>query len=207
MRGQRGYSAFPTTFLTFSLLLLVLAAGFAVGRLVVGRAYIKSAGQFDRLPIPKADTSGQASVDADQPAGQGYVPEPADQSAKKDDQSMAEPPVDQDLNAPKDEAPPDAAPASDQQNYSTPVETPKPGEDKNERRYAIQVGLFESEQSAQQLADDLARAGYPARVDVGKGDNGRVYRVLTGRYRTEYAARKAMDQLRQEGFPGFLVDR
>jgi len=57
------------------------------------------------------------------------------------------------------------------------------------------------------VADDLARAGYPARVEVAQSDGAKVFRVLTGRYRTEYAARKAMDQLRQEGFPGFLVER
>jgi len=67
--------------------------------------------------------------------------------------------------------------------------------------------VFGAQEGAQQVADDLARAGYPARVESSKGDNGTVYRVVTGRYRTEYAARKAMDQLRQEGFPGFLVER
>ena len=210
MKTQRGYGVFPTTFLTFSLLLLVLAAGFAVGRLVVGRAYLKTAGQFDKLPVPKAGVGAQAGADSDQQVGQGYVPEPAERPSetKKDrpKPEQATPDVDQapasDQEAPQETAPPAAA----KQDESLPTDTTEPSETKA-KRYAIQVGLFEAADGAQQVADDLTRAGYPARVEPAKGDTGTVYRVVTGRYRTEYAARKAMDQLRQEGFPGFLVER
>jgi cell division protein FtsN len=87
-----------------------------------------------------------------------------------------------------------------------PAEGPSASEEK-QKRFAIQVGVFVAESGAQQLADELARAGYPARVELGQENGATVYRVVTGRYRTEYAARKAMDELRQEGFPGFLVER
>jgi len=209
MKTQRGYSVFPTTFLTFSVLLLVLAAGFAVGRLVVGRAYLKTTGQFDKLPVPKAGTGAQAGADSDQQIGQGYVPEPADRPSETKDRPKPEQatPVGDQAPASDQETPQEAAPpAAAKQDESLPTETTEPSEAKA-KRYAIQVGLFEAAEGAQQVADDLTRAGYPARVEPAKGDSGTVYRVVTGRYRTEYAARKAMDQLRQEGFPGFLVER
>jgi len=210
MSRQRGYSVFPATFLTFSLLLLVLAAGFAVGRLVIGRAYLKSAGQFEKLPIGKPQTGGQAAAEPDQTVGQGYVPAPAEQSAEPQERpkpQQAAPPDEQPEGLNQDMPAEVAPPSEGQQDQPLPAEeTPKPSEQR-ERRYAIQIGLFESQEGAQQVADDLARAGYPARVERSAGDSGAVYRVVTGRYRTEYAARKAMDQLRQEGFPGFLVER
>jgi cell division protein FtsN len=210
MKKQRGYSAFPTTFLTFSLLLLVLAAGFAVGRLVVGRAYIKSAGQFEKLPVPKGEAGDGAAAEVDQATGQGYVPAPEGQNGvtQEQPQPQAKTPDGQTPETPDSGTPSDLTPPADEQPQadSAPVETPTPAEEKA-KRYAIQVGMFESDAGAQQVADDLARAGYPARVEVAQSDGAKVFRVLTGRYRTEYAARKAMDQLRQEGFPGFLVER
>jgi len=209
MSSQRGYSVFPTTFLTFSLLLLVLAAGFAVGRLVVGRAYLKTAGQFDKLPVPKAQAGGEGGADVDQQIGQAYVPAPAERPAEAQERPEPEEvaPVEGDEPDPGQETPQEAAPpAAVGQAESLPTETTEPSETKA-KRYAIQVGLFEAAEGAQQVADDLTRAGYPARVEQAGSDTGTIYRVVTGRYRTEYAARKAMDQLRQEGFPGFLVER
>jgi cell division protein FtsN len=210
MKKQRGYSAFPTVFLTFSLLLLVLAAGFAVGRLVVGRAYIKSAGQFEKLPVPKGEAGDAGTAEGDQATGQGYVPAPEGQNGDTQDQSQpqAEIPDEQTSETPDSGTPSDLTPPADEQPPADapPAETPKPAEDRA-KRYAIQIGMFESDEGAQQVADDLARAGYPARVEVAQNEGAKVYRVLTGRYRTEYAARKAMDQLRQEGFLGFLVER
>ena len=207
MNRQRGYGVFPTTFLTFSLLLLVLAAGFAVGRLVIGRAYLKSAGQFEKLPISRVQSGGEAT-EPDQPVGQGYVPAPVERpSETPEETSPAQGPrPDEQSESPAEEQPSEAAPPAREQQEPLPAETPEPTEMK-EKRYAIQVGVFELREGAQQVADDLSRAGYPARVEMARGDSETVYRVVTGRYRTEYAARKAMDQLRQEGFPGFLVER
>ena len=57
------------------------------------------------------------------------------------------------------------------------------------------------------MAEELTRAGYPARIDVTSPGEQTLYRVLTGRYHTEYAARKALAELQREGFSGFLVRR
>ncbi len=209
MDSRRGYSSFPTTFLIFSLLLLVLAGGFAVGRLVVGRAYVKSAGQFEKWPGPKAEEATAAPAEGELPSGQGYVPAPSRQAAESQSPGKPEAAPGEQTEQAKPEAPAAAsapAPSPAPQALPAPAESPQPAEEK-ERRYAIQVGVFEGEEGAQKVADDLARAGYPAQVESTRGEQGNVYRVLTGRYRTEYAARKAMDQLRQEGFSGFLVER
>ena len=205
MDSRRGYSSFPTTFLIFSLLLLVLAGGFAVGRLVVGRAYVKSAGQFEKWPGPKAEEATAAPAEGELPSGQGYVPAPSRQAAESQSPGKPEAAPGEQTEQAEPEAPP-AASAPAPQALPAPAESLQPAEEK-ERRYAIQVGVFEVEEGAQKVADDLARAGYPAQVESTRRDQGNVYRVLTGRYRTEYAARKAMDQLRQEGFSGFLVER
>src|SRR4030042_709110 len=47
MKRQSGSGGFPAILLTFSLLLLVLAVGFVVGRVVVARAYLDKAPKFD----------------------------------------------------------------------------------------------------------------------------------------------------------------
>lgn len=208
MSTQRGYSTFPAAFLTFSLLLLVLAGGFAVGRLVVGRAYLKTVGQSDKLPIARPQSDSQPGGDYEHSAGQGYVPAPAEPAEARDRQrAERESPPGERPGAPQQDLPSDMMAATDDQRVQPPPAEEPPPEEQPAKRYAIQIGVFGAQEGAQQVADDLARAGYPARVESSKGDNGTVYRVVTGRYRTEYAARKAMDQLRQEGFPGFLVER
>jgi len=207
MYSKRGSASFPSVFLTFSLLLLVLAAGFAVGRLVIGRAYLKSAGQFEKLPAPKPAGAEGAPIASDLPAGDVYVPEPRGKARTEEGQESPEgEPAEQPQQTPEGQAEPPVPPGQEAlPPPPPPVEAPR--EEESGKRYAIQVGLFIAEAGAQQVADQLARGGYPARVEVTRGDGGTLYRVVTGRYRTEYAARKAMEQLRQEGFPGFLVER
>ena len=76
MVKQSGRSAFPTIFLTFSVLLLVFAVGFVVGRLVVAQAYLRAAPKFEkradaadestenRAPDPYAVPGGNACAGA-----------------------------------------------------------------------------------------------------------------------------------------------
>ena len=200
-------SSFPTAFLTFSLLLLVLAGGFALGRLVVGRANLKQAGQFDKLPTPRPEVGAGSPAETAPPSGEVYVPEPSGAAGKESrPQEQAAPPPAEQPGAATPEAGSPPPPPEQPEVMPAPAEGPSASEEK-QKRFAIQVGVFVAESGAQQLADELARAGYPARVELGQENGATVYRVVTGRYRTEYAARKAMDELRQEGFPGFLVER
>lgn len=205
MHSRRGYSSFPTTFFIFSMLLLVLAGGFAVGRLVIGRAYVKSAGQFEKWPGPKAEPAPGAQSESEVPSGQGYVPEPAEQTPEPEAAPKPEAPAPPEKPADNRPEPPSTS-SPEPETAPPPSEPPKQAPE-GEKRYAIQVGVFAAEGGAQQVAEELARAGYPAKVEVARVETGTVYRVVTGRYRTEYAARKAMDQLKQEGFPGLLVER
>jgi cell division septation protein DedD len=206
MHSQRGYS-FPTAFLTFSLLLLVMAAGFAVGRLVIGRAYPRGAGQFERLSTARPETAGRPTVETEPPPGAVHVPEEKEHRPEQRAEPRPSPAQGEEPEPPAAEVP-EVAPTPEEPAEETSVPTEAPGTEARGKRYAIQVGMFASEQGAQQVADELTRDGYPARVEVTRGEaGGTVFRVLTGRYRTEYAARKAMEQLRQEGYPGFLVER
>jgi len=218
MKRHQGYAHFPTAFLTFSALLLVLAIGFVVGRVVVAGAYRDAAPEFEKLPAPEApeqvepeprEALAPGSVHVPPPAEApaeilpGEAPEEAAPEAGEVEVSPAEGPLPSPTPAPSAARPMPAPPAPQPPREPAPPAPEAPPA--SDRGYTIQVGLFTSQQGARQVADDLARAGHPARIAVERGETATLYRVLTGQYRTEYAARSAVEQLRQEGFPAFLL--
>lgn len=233
MKRQSGYAGFPAILLTFSLLLLVLAIGFVVGRVVVARAYLDKAPRFDvegaQAPEVSSDPGGQRSA----VPGRVYVPPPAPPPRAPDagdvmsgegegeaGESISDsgPPQTADTGA---ESPRVAtqtpAPAPASSGEAKPSAAPKPSaqpreaaaEEKasEESSYAIQVGVFTSRQGARQVVDALARSGFSARISPEKRGSQELYRVVTGRYRSEYAARKAVDELRKQGFEAFLIQQ
>ena len=213
MKTQTAHGGFPQALLTSSVVLLVLAIGFIVGRVVVARAYLSSA------PKVEAQSPGGSELDEDRPApGHVDVPTP-----------KASPPLEstdegQNLSGAPQEPTPDEAtrqgtagpqtsgpakPEGQEQKQPAPQpvqETKPPGESGN-KTYSIQVGVFSSLQGARQQMDELTRAGYPARVARDQRAGQDLYRVVTGRYRSDYAARKALEQLRTEGFEAFLIEQ
>lgn len=203
MKKPRGHSSFPAAFLTFSLLLLVLAIGFAVGRLVVGQLYLKGS---RGLKWAAAEAGERPLVEPAAPPGRVHVPSAGEPSPEEKLDSGGREAAGTAPGA-EPEPEPDASGREEPREEPLPVETSESAPAAGDTRYAIQVGMFESEQGARRVAEELTRAGYPARIEVGRGERGDLYRVLTGRYRTEYAARKAMEQLQKEGFPGFLTQR
>ncbi|MFB3880390.1 MAG: SPOR domain-containing protein [Armatimonadota bacterium] len=218
MKAQTAHRGFPTALLTFSVMLLVLAIGFVVGRLVVARAYLGAA------PKIEAQGGGGSELDENRAApGRIYVPSPA--SARPEEEGRerrpeeergaeTEPGTEPDLPAGQETAAPGApeAPAAAATDRARPeseaaeTEQRAPAEE-GSKTYAIQVGVFSSRQGARQVVDDLARAGYPARISPDRRGGEELYRVVTGRYRSEYAARKALEQLRGEGFEAFLIEQ
>ena len=211
MKRQSGYSGFPTVLLTFSLLLVVLAAGFVLGRVVVARAYLNMVPKFDtQAPGVSGEETGEGRP------GRVYLPPPV---------PPAQPPEEEQAETRKHEAEneaerggrePESEPQPREPAEQRSVEAPQPEEPSREvrppepeqaqsRTYSIQVGVFTSRGGARQVVDELARAGFPSRITLEQRGNQELYRVVTGRYRSEYAARKALDQLRSEGFEAFLV--
>jgi len=216
MKTQTAHGGFPTALLTFSVMLLVLAIGFVVGRVVVARAYLTSAPKID------LQGSGGSELDEDRSApGHIYVPSPSASrpaEAATDEERPREQAGEQGRPSPDETtrgAPegPQAAgsiePGSPQpkQAESPPAQEPKPAEEPSNKTYSIQVGVFTSLQGARQVMDELTRAGYPSRVAREKRGAQDIYRVVTGRYRSEYAARKALEQLRTDGFEAFLIEQ
>jgi hypothetical protein len=238
MKAQTAQRSFPTALLTFSVMLLVLAIGFVVGRLVVAPAYLGAA------PKIEAQGLGGSELDTNRAApGHVYVPSPSGSPPPKDDsdrregdlargraggeaegQQATEPeqvpeaarPGEQEPGRPRGMAPgqQQAAPSPRRggrdggpPKAGLATQEPPPSEEKSTRGYSIQVGVFSSLQGARQVVDDLARAGYPARISPEKRGSQALYRVVTGRYRSEYAARKALEQLRTEGFDAFLIEQ
>ena len=225
MKKQSGYSSFPAILLTFSLLLLVLAVGFVVGRVVVARAYLDRAPKFEAQVSTVPEPGETPPEPRELPAGRSYVPPPSPPPASPTEEGSAgqgqdeaggnssvgldaveeaarqRPERSPDLlePAPRRESQP-AEPRAESQPSPSP-----PAAESRESTYAIQVGVFTSLQGARGVIDDLARSGYPARISPEKRGTQELYRVVTGRYRSEYAARKALDQLRKEGFEAFLV--
>jgi cell division protein FtsN len=206
-------TGFPTALLTFSVMLLVLAIGFVLGRVVVARAYLGSA--------PKIDLRGSGGSELDGRAAPGHVYVPSPSASRPPEEASSEerspkPPTAEHGQSPDETtsgAPegPQAAgstvPPAEQpsQAEAPPAQETKPAEESSNKTYSIQVGVFTSTQGARQVMDELTRAGYPSRVARDKRGSQDLYRVVTGRYRSEYAARKAMEQLRTEGFEAFLV--
>ena len=232
MKRQSGYAGFPAILLTFSLLLLVLAIGFVVGRVVVARAYLDKAPRFDvaaQAPEVSSDPGGERSA----VAGRVYVPPPAPPPRAPDEGDVMPGEGEGEVGEGISESGPlqtDAsgvdspgattqapAPASASPGEAKPSAAPKPapqpreaavGEKASEESaYAIQVGIFTSRQGARQVVDELARSGFSASISPEKRGSQELYRVVTGRYRSEYAARKAVDELRKEGFEAFLIQQ
>ena len=77
MKRQSGYAGFPAILLTFSLLLLVLAIGFVVGRVVVARAYLDKAPRFDVEGAQAPEVSSDPGRERSAVPGRVYVPPPA----------------------------------------------------------------------------------------------------------------------------------
>ena len=77
MEKHSGYARFPTAFLTFSVLLLVLAAGFVIGRVVVAGAYREAAPEFEKLPPAEAPGPAELEPQATLMPGAVHVPPPA----------------------------------------------------------------------------------------------------------------------------------
>ena len=221
MKVQTARSGLPTVLLTFSAMLLVLAIGFVVGRLVVARAYMGAA------PRIEAQGAGGSELDEGRSApGHIYVPSPATSRPPEDEsRERQRPPEEPAEAAGSDEgAGPSAsegvvapgapeAPTSAQQEARRPeppapvAARPQPKGEEVAKTYSIQVGVFSDRQGARQVVDELARAGYPARISPDKRGAEELYKVVTGRYRSEYAARKALEQLRGEGFDAFLIEQ
>jgi cell division protein FtsN len=204
MLKQRGYGNFPGVFLTFSLVLLVLAMGFVLGRVVIGRLYIKTAPSFEPKVAQRPEGTEDARPEDARRPGRVYVPAPPPQAPEGDlelegtvaaaeEGEPAEPPAEASTQEETVEALPTAPPAVPEESEG--------------RRYSIQVGVFISETGARKAAEELTRAGYPARVELAREGGETRYRVLAGRYRTEATARRALERIRQEGLQAFLVER
>lgn len=240
MKRQSGYGGFPTILLTFSLLLLVLAVGFVVGRVVVTRLYVDMAPKFERTDALKP--SAPQPVAAAAKPGRVYVPPPVPPEEAPEGVVGEEPPLEEGAGVavqpaqerpPQGPAPPSApvqprpqpagqagqgqpepggrplVPVQPTPQPSTPPVrgTAAPAETEKATGYSVQVGVFASRQGARRMVDELARGGYPARIEVRRRGTQTLYRVLTGDYKSEYPARQAADQLRREGFDAFLVER
>jgi cell division protein FtsN len=228
MKAQTAQRGFPTALLTFSVMLLVLAIGFVVGRVVVAPAYLGAA------PKIEAQGVGGSELDARRSApGHVYVPSPSgspppDNAGEKGERASEGSARGQPAEAEQGEArlpvpeepiqvPEGASPGEREQGRvggaasarqgGARAQEPQPGEEKTSKTYSIQVGVFSSLQGARQVVDELARAGYPARISPDKRGAQTLYRVVTGRYQSEYAARKALGQLRTEGFDAFLIEQ
>jgi len=224
MKRQSGYSSFPAILLTFSVLLLVLAVGFVVGRVVVARAYLDRAPKFEtqvsavpepeESQEPRASAPGRVYVPPPVPPpappegenGEGASPEEAAEGSSVGLEAIRQAAEKRPERSPDLLEPQRESPRAEPRAESRPTPPPPPPAEEKEKVYAIQVGVFTSLQGARQVIDDLARSGYPARISPEKRGTQELYRVVTGRYRSEYAARKALDQLRKEGFEAFLVE-
>jgi cell division protein FtsN len=206
MKAQTARSGFPTALLTFSAMLLVLAIGFVVGRLVVARAYMGA------VPKIEAQGAGGSELDEDRSApGRIYVPSPStsrppEEEGRERRRSPEEPAgaAGPDEGVARSASEGVAAPGSPEAPASA---QPEPKGEEVAKTYSIQVGVFSDRQGARQVVDELARAGYPARISPDKRGPQELYKVVTGRYRSEYAARKALEQLRGEGFDAFLIEQ
>ncbi len=205
-RRERGGAA--AVFLTFSLLLLVMALGFVFGRVVIARAYIKGVGALVKPPeavAPRDQASAPAStVFVPSRRSRAVIPAPPVEAAPEtvDEIPVEEPLPEEEVLAEvvlEEEAPPPEA------RERPPVQREEGGDDV---RYAIQVGLFSSEGGARDTLGQLTRSGHPSRIEVDRQRAHTMYRVLSGSYRNEANARKALDEIRGEGFAeAFVVAR
>ncbi len=92
MKRQLGYGGFPSVFLTFSLLLLVLALGFVAGRLVVARLYLSQAPHFPKREVSEVEAATVGYDASRRRPGRVFVPPPAPPDEPPEDTvGLAEP--------------------------------------------------------------------------------------------------------------------
>ncbi len=196
--GRRDSGSFSSAFLTFSLLLLVMALGFVFGRVVIARAYVKTAAGLKKTgggTVPGGQALAASGVAGSVGALQSGQATPPDQGAQPEGAQETPAPAEQTAPAPSGETSGAAgSDAADQPDTSAPT---------GEGRYAIQIGAFGSEESARKAMSRLTNAGYPARIEVDRQRN--TFKVLTGRYRTEENAQQALGELKHEGFSEAFV--
>ena len=199
-RGRRDSGSLSSAFLTFSLLLLVMALGFVFGRVVIARAYVKTAAGIKKTgggTVPGGQALAASGVAGSVGAVQSGQATPPDQGAQPEGAQQTPASAEQAAPAPSGETDGAAGSDADQPDTSAPTE---------EGRYALQIGAFGSEESARKAMSRLTNAGYPARIEVDRQRN--TFKVLTGRYRTEENAQRALGELKQEGFSeAFVVAR
>jgi cell division septation protein DedD len=197
--GGRRSGSFSSVFLTFSLLLLVMAAGFVFGRLVIARAYVKTASTIRKAPVPltPANQGGAPLTPTVTPEVQpGETPNGAvDQNAPPQDNG-ATPDTSGDNATEAGTGDGDAA-------DTTSSEQPRGNGKKSD--YQIQVGSFASEESARRTSSQLTRAGYPARIEADRSGSTTSYRVVTGHYDAHDKAQTALGELQRQGFAGAFV--
>jgi len=219
MKRQRGLVNLTRALLTSFLLLIVLAVGFAVGRMMVARTYAAAMPKLERLPVAEPEVAARPADDRPFLPSPVSVPPPAPPEEPVgeglDGALGAEGTGDLPAVPERTEGAPREAPAEVPRPQAereppggliAPVRPPQAAEGEG-ARYSIQVGVFSMLGGARAVADELSQAGYPSEIEVTSAEGQSLYRVLTGRYRSEYPARKALDELKKEGYTGFLVRR
>ena len=207
METQRGQTSFASVFLMASVLLFVLAIGFVVGRVVIARAYLRTAPRFEELSTSESQEVAEGGAERELSPGRVYVPESASRGLVSGAEAGAEAERVPEAREPEAETP-SARSAPGETPQPEPSPAPRPAAETGPPAagsYSIQVGVFSEEQGARSLAARLDRAGFAPRIQVDRDEGSARYRVLTGSYQTEYAARGAIAQLQREGFEGFLV--
>jgi cell division protein FtsN len=203
---RRQFGGAASVFLTFSLLLFVMVLGFIFGRVVIARAYIKGMGTLVKPAEPPV-TRDQARG----PVGTVFAP-PVEGTAPAGQESVLTPDA---APGSPEQAPEEGAPAPEPPQPEEAL-SPAPGAAEPETpepvvrdvRYAVQVGLFGSEDGARDTLRQLTQSGHPSRIEVDRQATRTMYRVLSGSYRNEANARKALDEIRGEGFAeAFVVAR
>jgi cell division protein FtsN len=183
------------TFGRVSLLLLVMAAGFAFGHFGLGKG-LEDMGVAMQKP-PKRPVQNQLPALQGAPTSPETVPEitpniPLLPGEKRKDPDPAQKPA-------------TAENQPDEPDNNPPVVEPKPADegDAGAVRYSLQVGTYESEDGAQEQADSLTGLGYAARVEAQEDE--KTFRVLVGSYTSEKSARKIAEELREKGFDAWIT--
>jgi DedD protein len=227
MERQRGLVNLTRAVLTFFVLLIVLAVGFAVGRVMVARTYAEAMPKLEKLPVAEPEVAARPPTDRpflpspvsvpppappEEPVGEGLEEglEGALEGEGTEAGTESLPPGPEGAAAAPPDATAEAAQAQPEdeppRGLIAPVRPPQE-EAAEGPRFSIQVGVFAMRRGAREVVEELTQAGYPAEIEVTSAEGQNLYRVLTGRYRSEYPARKALDELKKEGFNGFLVRR
>jgi len=194
-RRERG--SLPTAVLTFSLLLLVMAMGFLFGRLVIAKAYVKTA------PVRRVEGTAVENPASPTPALPAPAPLP-DVPVPSEEGTTPSPEAGDSTDTAPAPAPPPAEGAADR-NADQPRANAEPTP--REVRFAIQVGAFASEQSARDAQAKLTRAGQAARIVPVREGTRSTYKVLVGRYRARSGAEDALSAVQARGFPeAFVVE-